>query len=56
MSTEVVGKELGQFVSPPREGNYIMLFLNVIGCLNITQLSPMISGELFGLRVEKNAI
>ena len=38
----------------PGEGNDIVFFLKVIGCPDHSRMPPFISGELFGLRVEKN--
>ena len=41
------------YVLPPG-GNDIVFFRKVIGCPDHSRMSPFISGELFGLRVEKN--
>ena len=43
----------GGFMSPPRGGKRHSVFWRVIGCPDYSWMPPFISGELFGLRVER---
>ena len=57
MYSHIIVQELGRFMSsPPRGGNDIVFFQKVIGCPDHSRMPPFISGELFGLRVEKKII
>ena len=41
------------YTSPPRGGNDIVFFRKFIGSPDHSRMPPFISGELFGLRVER---
>ena len=46
-------QEPGGFIPPPEEGNDIVFFRKFIGSPDHSRMPSFISGELFGLRVER---
>ena len=56
-TVHIIVRQLARFMSPPPGGEIdIVFFGKVIGCTSGSKLPPLVSGEFFGPRVEKNML